>query len=86
MEQAGLEAERDQLLAEKENWSKTATATTTDATGGAPAPSNWEAEKAQLIKARDEALEKLKVGFVLYGLHSSKTLLGCYRRSSKGDK
>ncbi|CAA7262954.1 unnamed protein product [Cyclocybe aegerita] len=55
---ASLQEERDKLLAEKETWSK-APAAATESTGGAP-PAEWEAEKVQLIKARDEALEKLK--------------------------
>lgn len=54
--QASLQEERDKLLSEKEAWSK-APATTSTST---PAPNNWEADKTQLIKDRDDALEKLK--------------------------
>ncbi|KAH9480632.1 Protein MLP1-like protein [Psilocybe cubensis] len=50
-----LQAERDRLLAEKEAQSKTLTSTDAQT----PA-ANWEAEKAQLVQARDEAIEKLK--------------------------
>jgi nucleoprotein TPR len=52
-----LQEERDKLLAEKASWIKPSGNT-------APlseAPSSWEAEKAELIKARDEALDNLKV-------------------------
>ena len=57
--QTSLRAERDKLLAEKESWNKPSTAAPTAAESG-PAPSEWEAEKAQLLKARDEALEKVQ--------------------------
>ncbi|KAJ3503028.1 hypothetical protein NLJ89_g8615 [Agrocybe chaxingu] len=53
---ASLQEERDKLLAEKETWSKALPATATEST----TPAEWEAEKTQLTKARDEALEKLK--------------------------
>ncbi|KAF9483517.1 hypothetical protein BDN70DRAFT_873831 [Pholiota conissans] len=53
---ATLQNERDALLAEKDTWTKAA-ATTGDS---APAPNGWETEKAQLLRTRDEALEKLK--------------------------
>jgi nucleoprotein TPR len=52
-----LRTERDQLLAEKETWTK-ANATSTEEVAATP---NWEAEKTELVKSRDEALEKLKV-------------------------
>ena len=58
--QTSLRAERDKLLAEKESSSKPSGSASTVADSG-PAPSEWEAEKTQLLKARDEALEKLKV-------------------------
>jgi nucleoprotein TPR len=58
--QTTLRTERDTLLAEKESWSKLSGSAPTVAESG-PAPSEWEAEKAQLLKARDEALEKVKV-------------------------
>lgn len=53
-----MQAERDQLLAEKENWRKVNT-TSTEEVGAATL--TWEAEKAELLKSRDEALEKAKV-------------------------
>ena len=56
-----MQSERDKLLAEKESWSKTP-APTGESVVFASAPGDWEAEKAQLTKARDEALERLKVG------------------------
>ncbi|KAH7885445.1 hypothetical protein F5I97DRAFT_1885511 [Phlebopus sp. FC_14] len=52
---ASLQAERDKLLAEKNNW--------TQASGGEvldTAKSQWEAEKAELVKGRDEALTQAK--------------------------
>jgi nucleoprotein TPR len=55
--QTNLRAERDKLLAEKESWNKPSGSAPT-AVESDPAPSEWEAEKAQLLKARDEALEK----------------------------
>ncbi|KAF8903177.1 hypothetical protein CPB84DRAFT_810991 [Gymnopilus junonius] len=57
---ATLQSERDKLLAEKENWTKASSAPSTESTVSAGVPGDWEAEKAQLIKSRDEALEKLK--------------------------
>ena len=54
--QASLQEERDKLLSEKDAWSKTPAATITSTS----APSHWETEKTQLIKDRDDALEKLK--------------------------
>ena len=33
----------------------------TSAEAGAVAPTDWETERAQLVKSRDEALEKAKV-------------------------
>ena len=54
--QTSLRAERDKLLAEKETWNKPSDSAPT-AAGSGPAPSEWEAEKTQLLKARDEALE-----------------------------
>ncbi|TFK40767.1 hypothetical protein BDQ12DRAFT_679995 [Crucibulum laeve] len=49
-----LREERDKLLAEKNALLQAAEST------GAPAPGDWEKEKVELIKAKDEALEKLK--------------------------
>ena len=57
--QTSLRAERDKLLAEKESWNKPSGSA--PAAESVPAPSEWEAEKTQLLKARDEALEKVKV-------------------------
>ncbi|KAF8967178.1 hypothetical protein BDZ97DRAFT_1917117 [Flammula alnicola] len=54
---ATLQAERDKLQAEKETWSKAPAAAASEPT---TAPGGWEGEKAQLVKSRDEALEKLK--------------------------
>lgn len=56
--QATLRAECDKLISEKEALNK---ALPTSAEAGAVAPADWEAEKAQLVKSRDEALEKAKV-------------------------
>lgn len=56
--QTTLRAERDKLLAEKESWNKPSGSAPTTAESG---PSDWEAEKILLLKARDEALEKFKV-------------------------
>ncbi|KIK98776.1 hypothetical protein PAXRUDRAFT_823499 [Paxillus rubicundulus Ve08.2h10] len=50
-----LRSERDKLLAEKESWSTTSGGQTSDAT-----KIQLEAEKAELSKARDAALEHLK--------------------------
>ena len=55
--QTSLRAERDKLLAEKESWNKPSGSAPT-AAEPVPAPSEWEVEKTQLLKARDEALEK----------------------------
>ncbi|KAF6755929.1 hypothetical protein DFP72DRAFT_895626 [Ephemerocybe angulata] len=55
---SALEAEKKKLLAEKEALSQSVSAQAAAAPGEAPA--NWEAEKSELVKARDEALEKLK--------------------------
>ncbi|KAF8843385.1 hypothetical protein BDN67DRAFT_924393 [Paxillus ammoniavirescens] len=51
-----LRSERDKLLAEKESWSSTSGGETSDAV-----KAQLEAEKAELTKARDVALEHLKV-------------------------
>jgi len=59
--QASLRAECDKLLAEKEALNK---AHPTSGETGVVAPTDWEAEKAQLVKSRDEALEKAKVLFI----------------------
>lgn len=58
--QTSLRGERDKLLAEKESWKQTSSSAPT-AVESAPTPNEWEVEKAQLLKARDEALEKVKV-------------------------
>lgn len=52
-QQVALSKERDELLAEKEKWTKVNVE-------GAGA-SAWEKEKIGLVKARDEAVEKLRV-------------------------
>ncbi|KAF9452906.1 hypothetical protein P691DRAFT_659626 [Macrolepiota fuliginosa MF-IS2] len=53
---AALQKERDELLAEKEKWRAGADIVPASTDGAA-----WEKEKAELIKARDEAAEKLQV-------------------------
>ena len=58
--QDSLRTERDRLLAEKESWSKQTPSVAEPA--NLEASKVWEAEKAELVKLRDEALEKLKVG------------------------
>ena len=55
--QAALSQERDQLLAEKETWNKPSS----EATEGKAAKDEWESEKADLVKGRDEALSQAKV-------------------------
>ena len=55
--QATLSQERDQLLAEKEAWNKPSS----EATGAKAAKDEWESEKADLVKNRDEALLQAKV-------------------------
>ncbi|KAI9435095.1 hypothetical protein H4582DRAFT_2080017 [Lactarius indigo] len=52
-----LTQERDQLLAEKEAWSKPSS----EATEAKAAKDEWESEKADLVKGRDEALSQAKV-------------------------
>jgi nucleoprotein TPR len=55
--QAALTEERDQLLAEKTAWKQPP-----DVPPEAKAvQENWEAEKAELIKNRDEAMTQAKV-------------------------
>ena len=58
--QDSLRTERDRLLAEKDTWVKQ-TASAAEPVNP-EAPKVWETEKAELVKLRDEALEKLKVG------------------------
>ncbi|KAG6916320.1 hypothetical protein DXG01_007370 [Tephrocybe rancida] len=53
---AALQEERDKLLAEKSSWEERPPISTTTDEGKA----GWEAEKASLVQARDEALAKLK--------------------------
>jgi nucleoprotein TPR len=55
--QAALTEERDQLLAEKTAWKKAPEVPPeTNAV-----QENWEAEKAELVKNRDEAVTQAKV-------------------------
>ncbi|KAG2010159.1 hypothetical protein CC2G_013002 [Coprinopsis cinerea AmutBmut pab1-1] len=56
---ATLQTEKATLLAEKEALEKAASAAVPAAASSAPAP-NWEAEKAEIIKARDEAVQQIK--------------------------
>ena len=53
-------AEKDKLIAEKEELAK-AGASAPAQEGAIEGGSDWGAEKAALVQARDEALEKLKV-------------------------
>jgi hypothetical protein len=57
---AALTQERDQLLAEKEAWKKPPEAPEAKA-----AQESWEAEKAELVKGRDEAMTQAKVQLVV---------------------
>jgi len=59
--QTSLRVERDKLLAEKESWNKPSGSEPPTAAESGPTLSEWEAEKARLTKARDEALEKVTV-------------------------
>lgn len=52
--QATLTEERDRLAKEKETWKKTS-----DVPSGVP--ESWEAEKAEIVKNRDEAMTQAKV-------------------------
>ena len=54
--QATLTEERDKLVAEKETWKKAA-----EVPEGKAVPENWEAEKAELVKNREEAVTQAKV-------------------------
>ncbi|KAH0586397.1 Nucleoprotein TPR [Termitomyces sp. J132] len=57
---AALQEERDKLLTEKSIWEKQPASTPANSSATDEAKSAWEAEKASLIQARDEALIKLK--------------------------
>ena len=59
-ERTSLLAEKDKLIAEKEELAK-AGISAPASEGASQDGSNWEAEKAGLVQARDEALEKAKV-------------------------
>ena len=54
--QENLRSERDKLLAEKESWNKASAGDSFDTV-----KTQLETEKAELTKARDEALQRLKV-------------------------
>ncbi|KAH8980106.1 hypothetical protein EDB92DRAFT_1901586 [Lactarius akahatsu] len=54
---ATLTQERDQLLAEKEAWNKSSS----EVTEAKAVKDDWESEKADLVKNRDEALSQAKV-------------------------
>lgn len=72
--QTTLRSERDQLLIEKESWIKSSSNAGEGATSDAiteEARRQWETEKAELIKARDEAASQLKVS------HCALTTLAC---------
>jgi len=57
--QATLTEERDKLVAEQETWKK-ASEIPSEAKA---VPENWEAEKAELVKNRDEAMAQAKVEY-----------------------
>jgi len=59
--QATLRMEKAKVEEEKEALSKTIVTPSNSAGGSTDAPPTWEAERLELIKARDEALEKVKV-------------------------
>lgn len=63
MLQATLQKERDGLIAEKERLTKAGTENGTPATTDSTA---WEKERAELVKARDETADKLKVNHLSY--------------------
>ena len=65
-----MRSERDKLLAEKESWSRSP-----GGDSSAVVRPQLEAEKMELTKARDEALERLKVSNPVLLLLS---LLTCY--------
>lgn len=78
--QTALQEERDKLLAEKASWtnrvpSEGATAVTEDAIRV------WEAEKGELVKARDNALAEAKVGDSY--LQASYAHEACFRPRKK---
>ena len=63
--QASLREERDKLLTEKASWiSKSGDAASTDSAAD-EARRAWEAERGELVKARDEAITQAKVLFYL---------------------
>ncbi len=55
--QAALTEERDKLVAEKETWKKAPEV----AREAKAVPENWEVEKAELVKNRDEVMTQAKV-------------------------
>lgn len=59
--QTALQVERDALLAEKSSWATTAPITSDATPVSDDIKRLWDAEKAELIKTRDDALTKLKV-------------------------
>jgi nucleoprotein TPR len=61
--QAALTQERDQLLAEKSAWTKPPEVPTETKA----VQENWEAEKAELVKNRDEAVTQAKVELTAAG-------------------
>jgi hypothetical protein len=63
--QASLTEERDKLVAEKETWKKAA-----EVPPEAKAvPEDWEAEKAELVNNRDEAMTQAKVKYATADAH-----------------
>ena len=65
--QATLIEEREKLVAEKETWKKAAEVPPE----AMAVPENWEAEKAELVKNRDEAMAQAKVQYAAADPHRS---------------
>lgn len=73
--QVALREERDRLLSEKATWaiSKATTGPTSEA------PADWESEKSQLLKARDDALAQAKVSIHAFLISQHSTYHGYLR-------
>jgi nucleoprotein TPR len=65
-----LTRERDTLLAEKATW----TTSGESSSAGGESQQAWEAEKAELIKAKEQAEAQLKVRELISGCHGSQLL------------
>jgi nucleoprotein TPR len=68
--QAALTEERDKLVAEKETWKKAAEVPPE----AKDVSENWEAEKVELVKNRDEAMTQAKVEQAASNLHRSSLI------------